>query len=156
MFLKHRKEVRFSIRFSSFLLERNGERLRKFEVIEISSKVVEVTVNNKEENSYNFCLDFVQEFGLRKANVLPASFGDDHFSADTAKLGPQIPIFQRHLHKTTGKFKIYIINNMFAIFGSKYRLEVMWSEKPSIATAYMYLVYNRAEPSFIIFNYLEV
>ncbi len=54
---------------------------------------VEVIVNNKEENSKDFCLDFVQEFGLRKANVLPASFSDDHFSADTAKLGPQIPIF---------------------------------------------------------------
>jgi hypothetical protein len=24
-----------------------------------------VTVNNKEENSEDFCLDFVQEFGLR-------------------------------------------------------------------------------------------
>jgi hypothetical protein len=28
-------------------------------------KAVEVTVNSKEENSYDFCLDFVQEFGLR-------------------------------------------------------------------------------------------
>jgi hypothetical protein len=27
-------------------------------------KAVEVTVNNKEENSEDFCLDFVQEFGL--------------------------------------------------------------------------------------------
>jgi hypothetical protein len=53
-------------------------------------------VNNKKA----FVADFVQEFGLRKAYVLPASFSDDHFSADTAKLGPQIPIFQGHLHKT--------------------------------------------------------
>jgi hypothetical protein len=27
-------------------------------------KAVEVTVNSKEENSYDFCLDFAQEFGL--------------------------------------------------------------------------------------------
>jgi hypothetical protein len=66
---------------------------------------------------------------IRPQESLPASFGDDHFGADTAKLGPQIPIFQRHLHKTTGKFKIYILDNMFAIFGSNYRLEVMWLGK---------------------------
>ncbi len=34
--------------------------MRDFEDIEISCKAVEVTVNNKED----FCLDFVQEFGL--------------------------------------------------------------------------------------------
>jgi hypothetical protein len=28
-------------------------------------KALEVTVNNKEKNSLDFCLDFVQEFGLR-------------------------------------------------------------------------------------------
>jgi hypothetical protein len=28
-------------------------------------KAVDMTVNNKEENSEDFCLDFVQEFGLR-------------------------------------------------------------------------------------------
>jgi hypothetical protein len=28
-------------------------------------KAVDVTVNSKEENSYDFCLDFVQEFSLR-------------------------------------------------------------------------------------------
>jgi hypothetical protein len=28
-------------------------------------KAVEVTVNSKEENSEEFCLDFVQEFGLK-------------------------------------------------------------------------------------------
>jgi hypothetical protein len=27
-------------------------------------KTVEVTVNSKEENSKDFCLDFVREFGL--------------------------------------------------------------------------------------------
>jgi hypothetical protein len=27
-------------------------------------KAVEMTVNNKEDNSKDFCLDFVQEFGL--------------------------------------------------------------------------------------------
>jgi hypothetical protein len=56
----------FSIRFSSFFLyrKRNCMRLREFEETEISSKavdIVEVTVNNKEQNSYDFCLDFVQE-----------------------------------------------------------------------------------------------
>ncbi len=54
----------FYIRFSSFLLYRNCNRLREFEEIEISSKAVEETVNNKEENSEDFCQDFVQEFGL--------------------------------------------------------------------------------------------
>ncbi len=44
------KGVRFSIRFSSLLLYRNCKRLREFEEIEILSKAVEVTVNNKEEN----------------------------------------------------------------------------------------------------------
>ena len=34
------------------------------------SSSVEVTVNNKEENSYDFCLDFVQEFGLRVFYIL--------------------------------------------------------------------------------------
>ncbi len=34
-----------------FLLYRNCKRLREFEEIEISSKAVDVTGNNKEENS---------------------------------------------------------------------------------------------------------
>ncbi len=29
-------------------------------------KAGQVTVNKKEENTFYFCLDFVQEFGLRK------------------------------------------------------------------------------------------
>ncbi len=49
-FLNHREGVWFSIRFSSFLLY-NCKSLREFEEIEISGKAVEVTVNNKEENS---------------------------------------------------------------------------------------------------------
>ncbi len=40
--------------FSSFLLYRNCKRLREFEEIEISSKAVEVTVNNNEENLQTF------------------------------------------------------------------------------------------------------
>ncbi len=40
------KGIWFSIRFSSFLLYRNCKRLREFEEI-----AVEMTVNNKEENS---------------------------------------------------------------------------------------------------------
>jgi len=58
-FLNHRERVWLPIRFSSFLLYRNCKRLREFEEIEISSKAVDVTVNNKEENSEDFCLDFV-------------------------------------------------------------------------------------------------
>ncbi len=38
------------------------KRLREFEEIEYKGKAVEVTVISKEEN---FCLGFVQEFGLR-------------------------------------------------------------------------------------------
>jgi hypothetical protein len=60
-FLNHKEGVWFFIRFSSFLLYRNCQRLREFE-----SKAVLVTVNNKEENSSDFCLDFVQQFGLEK------------------------------------------------------------------------------------------
>jgi hypothetical protein len=54
----------FYIRFSSFLLYRNYNRLREFEELEISSKAAEETVNNKEKNSEDFCQDFVQEFSL--------------------------------------------------------------------------------------------
>ena len=45
---------------------RNSKRLREFEEIEISSKAVEETVNNKEENSSDFSLNFAQEFGLKR------------------------------------------------------------------------------------------
>ncbi len=34
------------------------------------SKAVEVTVNNKEENSSDFCLDFFHEFGLGTEGAL--------------------------------------------------------------------------------------
>jgi hypothetical protein len=53
--------------FLPFLLQciatnsRNCRRLREFEEIEISKQV---PVNSKDENSSDFCLDFVQEFGL--------------------------------------------------------------------------------------------
>jgi hypothetical protein len=39
------------------------KRLREFEEIEISMQSCR-GLNNKEENSYDFCLNFVQEFGL--------------------------------------------------------------------------------------------
>ncbi len=47
------KGVWFSISFSTFLLYGNCKRLREFEEIEISrqSYCIEVTMNNKEENS---------------------------------------------------------------------------------------------------------
>jgi hypothetical protein len=48
-FLNQEKGVSFSIRFSSFLLYRNCKRSSVFE--ESQGKVVEVTVNSKEENS---------------------------------------------------------------------------------------------------------
>jgi hypothetical protein len=38
--------------------------LSEFKAIEISSKVLEVTVKNKQENSPDFYLDFFQDFGL--------------------------------------------------------------------------------------------
>ncbi len=60
------KKVWLSVRFSSFFLYRNCKRLREFEEEKID---IEVTVNKKEENSEDFCLDFVQEFGLRKGGL---------------------------------------------------------------------------------------
>ncbi len=32
-------------------------------------KAVEVTVNSKEENSYDFCIDFIQEFSLSSKTI---------------------------------------------------------------------------------------
>ncbi len=64
-FLNQREGVWFSIRFSFSLLCKKCKSLREFEEIEISSQIcTEVTVNNKEENSWDFCQDFDQEFGL--------------------------------------------------------------------------------------------
>ncbi len=40
-------------------------------IYESQGKAVEATVNSKEENSYNFCLDFVQEFGLGLESLPP-------------------------------------------------------------------------------------
>ncbi len=77
-FYNHREGGMVSIRFSSFLLFslqklnwRNCKRLQEFEEIEIARQAVEVTVNSKEENSSEFCLDFVQEFGLWSGKTLP-------------------------------------------------------------------------------------
>jgi hypothetical protein len=63
-FLNHRDGG--MVFYQVFLLfpVRKCKRLREFEEIEISSKAVNVTVNNKEENSDNFCLGFTQKFGL--------------------------------------------------------------------------------------------
>jgi hypothetical protein len=60
-FVSHRKGgmVFYQV---SFLLYKKCKRLREFEGIKFSSKAVEVTANNKEEN---FCLGFVQQFDLR-------------------------------------------------------------------------------------------
>ncbi len=40
-------------------------------------KAVEVTVNSKEENTLDFCLDFVQEFGL--CTVMMVCEGNNRF-----------------------------------------------------------------------------
>jgi hypothetical protein len=64
-FLNHRKGGMVFYQVFLLHLYRNCKRLRDFEEIEIAGKAVEVTVNNKEENSYDFCLDFIQEFGLQ-------------------------------------------------------------------------------------------
>ena len=61
-FLNHREGAMVFYQVFLLFLYRNCKRLREFDEIEISSKAVEVTVNIKED----FCLDFVQEFGLRK------------------------------------------------------------------------------------------
>jgi hypothetical protein len=51
-FLNNREGGMVYFTFSSFLLYRNCKRLREFEEIEISrQRLLEVTVNNKEENS---------------------------------------------------------------------------------------------------------
>jgi hypothetical protein len=50
-FLNHREAGTVFYQVSSFLLYRNFYRLREFEYIEISSKAVDVTMNNKKENS---------------------------------------------------------------------------------------------------------
>ncbi len=49
-------------RLSEF--EEKLKRLRVFEEIEPQGKAVEDTVNSKEENSSDFCLDFLQEIVL--------------------------------------------------------------------------------------------
>jgi hypothetical protein len=58
-------------RFSSFffysvqkLNSRNCKRLLELKE-KSQDKAVDVAVNSKEENFKDFCLDFVQEFGLR-------------------------------------------------------------------------------------------
>jgi hypothetical protein len=43
---------------------RNCKRLHEFEKYKSQGKAVEVTVNSKEKNSSDFCLDFVKEFDL--------------------------------------------------------------------------------------------
>ncbi len=50
-FLNNREGGLIFYDFSYFFLYRNCKRLREFEEIKIASKAVEVTVNNKEENS---------------------------------------------------------------------------------------------------------
>ncbi len=63
-FLNHREEGMVFYQVFLLSLLQNSKRLREFEEIEISSNAVDVTVDNMEDNSFDFCLDFVQEFGL--------------------------------------------------------------------------------------------
>ncbi len=46
--------------------EETQKRLREFEEMKIQGKAVEETVNSKEED---FCLDFIQGFGLRNPSL---------------------------------------------------------------------------------------
>ncbi len=62
-FFKHREGVWFSIRFSSVLLT---ETVRG--CVSLNRNLKQICRDNKEENSYAFCLDFVQEFGLWTVN----------------------------------------------------------------------------------------
>ncbi len=55
--------IRFEV--SSFSFTETVRGLCEFEEIEVLSKAVEVTVDKKEENSYDFCLNFIQGFGHR-------------------------------------------------------------------------------------------
>ncbi len=50
-------------------------------------KAVQVAVNNKAENSKDFCLDFVEEFGLRKT-----------FSIDSCSVALQLNIIMFNLN----------------------------------------------------------
>jgi hypothetical protein len=66
-FLNHRERGMAFYQVFSFTVYshcKNCKRLREFEEIDISRQAVEVTVNSKEENSQDLCLDFLQEFGL--------------------------------------------------------------------------------------------
>jgi hypothetical protein len=67
-FLNNREGVWFSISFFSFLLHTVTETVKavrgcvSLKKYKYHGKALEVTVNSKEENSSDFCLDFVQEF----------------------------------------------------------------------------------------------
>jgi len=70
-FLNHRKGGMVFYQVSSFPLfsvySKNLEIARgcvSLKKYKFQGKAVEVTVNSREENSEDFCLDFVQEFGL--------------------------------------------------------------------------------------------
>jgi hypothetical protein len=41
-----------------------------FKKYKSQGKAIEVTVNSKEENSSDFCLDFVPEFGIKRINSI--------------------------------------------------------------------------------------
>jgi hypothetical protein len=57
--------------YQVFLLSANinCKRLRDFEEIEISRQICRGDVNNKKENSLDFCLDFVHEFDCQKKSI---------------------------------------------------------------------------------------
>jgi hypothetical protein len=60
------KRVLFTIRFSSCLLYcvHTEETIRSCVSLNLKGKIVEVILNSNVENSEDFCLDFVPEFGL--------------------------------------------------------------------------------------------
>jgi hypothetical protein len=66
-----------------------------FKKYESQGKAVEVTVNSKEENSSDFCLDFVQEFGLKRINTVKRKT-DTKIQLDNSRPKGQRPAEKRN------------------------------------------------------------
>ncbi len=80
----------FLIRFPPFSFTETVKGCVSLKKYKSQSKAVEVTVNNKEENSEDFCLDFDQEFGL-SAN-LETGYTGNVYAANTHRSSCEIDI----------------------------------------------------------------
>ncbi len=69
-FLNHREGGGGSIVFPPFSCTETVRGCVSLKKLKSQGKAVAVIVNSKEENSYDFCLDFFQEFGLDEVTVL--------------------------------------------------------------------------------------